>query len=608
MRLQNEPAISIRRVLAVSAVFFVFYVLVVFRLWQEQILQESYHDTVIARQSVRRIRIPAPRGRIFTEDGAMLAGNSPVYNIVFHLQEMRQPGRASKTIDFMLSAAERAAAAIGREHSLTPESIQTHMNYTPALPMTVFENLDEIELAKISEIPEPVPGMEVVTEPQREYYFGSMAAHIIGFVRKDDPKSAKDREDFFYYIPDETGKDGMEKVYDSSIPESYGAISGLRGTAGSSLVMVDYRGIIHKTLGNSVPERIGHDIVLTINSRAQALAEGLLADKPGAIVLLDAGSGAVLAMASSPSYDISRFVPQLSPSYWGTLNSNPDRPMFNRATLGEYEPGSIIKPIIGLSLLEHGMPPEERINCPGRSFIGDASIRCANRSGHGNLDLVGAIEQSCNVFFIEEGRVAGLEKLADTLASFGVGKMTGIPIAERPGLLPSRSELYHRTGRRWNVFETALISIGQGNLRITPLQAALFTAAIANGGTLWRPYLLKEVLDPGGNVIFINQPCSRADLNIRRDFLDIIRNGMFQSVHSSRGSGRAAKTPVIELYGKTGTAEVGHGESRRKNAWFIAFGEHSGRTYATAVFIEDGVSGGKTCAPVAKQFFDSWLD
>ncbi len=604
----DDSTVCIRRVLAVSAVFLAFYAVVVLRLWQEQILQESYHDSAIARQSVRRIRIPAPRGRIFTEDGSMLAGNVPVYSIVFHLQEMRQPGRASKTTDFMLSAADRAADAIGRKHRLTPSSIRTHMNYTPALPMNVFEDLDELELAKISEIPQPIPGMEVVTEPRRKYNFGSMAAHIIGFVRKDDPQSAEDRDQFFYYIPDETGRDGLEKVYDSSIQESKSAIRGLRGTPGSSLVMVDFRGIIHKTLGNSIPERIGHDIVLTINSRAQASAERLLDGKPGSLVLLDARSGAVIAMASSPSYDISQFVPSLSSSYWGTLNSNPDRPMFNRSTLGEYEPGSIIKPIIGLSLLEHGMPLDERINCPGRSFIGNASIRCASRSGHGSLDLVGAIEQSCNVFFIEEGRVAGLEKLAETLASFGVGKMTGIPLSERPGLLPSRAELYHRTGRRWNVFETALISIGQGNLHITPLQAALFTAAIANGGTLWRPYLLKEVLDPGGNVIFINQPSSRAELNTKKEFLEATHNGMYQSVHSSRGSGRAANSPKIELYGKTGTAEIGHGESRRKNTWFIAFGEHSGRTYAITVFIEDGISGGQTCAPIAKQFFDSWLD
>ena len=602
-----EPTISVPRILVFCLAVLVFYGVVVLRLWQEQILQESSHELAIARQSVRRIRIPAPRGRIYSRDGVVLADNYPAYNVVFHLHEMRQPGRAVRTIDYMLGAADRAARAIGRKHSLTERTIRNHMNYTPALPMTVFEALDQVELARISEMPDPIAGLEVVIEPRRRYVSGSSACHVIGYVRKDDPGQASDREDFFYYIPDESGREGLERFYDASIPESRGLISGLRGTPGSSLVMVDFRGIIHKTLGNTVPEKVGHDLILTLDSRAQGISENLLEGQRGAFVMLDAGSGAVVAMASSPGYDLSMFTPRLPVSYWNEIRSNPDRPLFNRATRA-YEPGSIIKPLIGLALLENGMPLDEHINCPGRSLVGNASIRCAARSGHGELDLCSAIEVSCNVFFIEGGKVAGLEKLADTLSAFGVGKPTGIPLTESPGLLPSRSEYYHRTGRKWNVFETALISIGQGSLHVTPLQAALFTAALSNGGILWRPYLLKEVRDSGGNVIFITQPSTRAELmNIKGEYIELLKDGMFKAVHSSRGSGKNASTSKIQLYGKTGTAEVGHGESRRKNTWFVAYGSHEGRTYALALFIEDGVSGGQTCAPMVKEFFDSWI-
>lgn len=585
-----------------------FYAIIIARLWQEQILYGSKYDQAVSKQSIRRIRKPAPRGRIFTSDGTILADNRAVFNVVFHLTEMRQPGTKSKTIDYLLKSASAVGNILGRQHDLTPEKIQQHRNYTPALPMTIFENLSIEELARISEIPTPIPGMEIVTVPQRRYKYGATASHLLGYIRKDDPEEAKDRDEYFYYIPDEKGKKGIEKVYDDFIPEVDIQRRGLRGTPGSSLVMVDFRGFVHKTIGNSIQAQPGHDIVLTLNFQAQQIAEKLMQSHEGAFVLLDASTGGVIAMVSSPGYDLTQFIPKLSKKYWNQLTQDPKRPLLNRATAGEYEPGSIIKPIIALSMLENGMPATDVINCPGKSYIGNATIRCARRSGHGNRDVVGAIEQSCNVFFIEQGRVLGLEKLSDTMASMGIGKKTDFPIYERSGLLPSRTDLYYKTGRKWNVFDTALISIGQGNIRVTPLQAALFTAAIANGGNLWRPYILKEVLDPKGNTIFINQPFPRAELNINKEYLDIIHRGMFNVVHGADGSGKEANTKKIDLYGKTGTAEKGQGDSKTKTTWFAGFGTYKNTTYALAICVENGVSGGKTCAPIAKQFFDAWLE
>lgn len=606
--MQQKFNSSILRILIICGAVLLFYLIVIARLWQEQIYYGSKYDKEVSNQSIRRIRKPAPRGRIFTSDKVILADNKPVFNVVFHLAEMRQPGRKSKTIDYLLNAAETAGNVIGRKHDLTPEKIQAHRNYTPALPMTIFENLSIRELAKISEIPTPIPGMEIITLPQRRYIYQSTACHLLGYIRKDDPEDAKDRDEYFYYIPDEKGKKGIERVYDDAIPGVDVQRRGLRGTPGSSLVRVDFRGFIYNTIGNSIQAQPGHDIILTINFKAQQIAEKLMQSHQGAFVLLDASTGAVITMVSSPGYDISQFIPRLSSKYWNKLTNAPNKPLVNRATAGEYEPGSIIKPIIALSLLENGMSANEMISCQGKSYIGNATIRCARRSGHGSLDVVHAIEQSCNVFFIEQGRVLGLEKLAETMASFGIGKKTEFPIYERSGLLPSRADLYYKTGRKWNAFDTALISIGQGNIQVTPLQAALFTAAIANGGNLWRPYILKEVLDPKGHPIFITKPFARAELNISKEYLSVLHQGMYNVVHGANGSGKTGNCSKIKLHGKTGTAERGKGDNKTKITWFSGFGTHKDTTYAFAICVENGQSGGKTCAPIAKQFFDTWLE
>jgi len=595
------------RLMIICSGIVLFYLILEARLWQEQILKNKSYNDAVADQSIRRIRKPAPRGRIFTSDNKLLADNYPLFNVIFHLREMRQPGRTKRTIEYMIAAADKVGRVINRKHKITKEKIETHINYTPALPMTIFKNLSTIELAKLSEMPVPINGMEITTIPQRRYKYKNTACHLLGFIRKDDPQKANDREDYFYYIPDERGKKGLEKVYDSSIPESIIKRRGLRGSPGSSLVTVDYRGFVY-AVENSIPTIPGHDIVLTLNLKAQQIAEKLMEPYEGAFVLLNADNGALLSMVSTPGFDISRFNPRLSSKYWNELRSNPKKPLLNRALTGEYEPGSIIKPLITLSLLENGLSKNDLINCPGASYFGKkAKIRCAKRSGHGPIDVVTALKHSCNVFFIEQGRVLGLEKLAETLSIFGIGKKTGFPLQESSGLLPSRHSLYVMSGRKWNVFDTALISIGQGHIQVTPIQAALFTAAIANGGTLWRPYLLKKMLDPNGNTIYITRPFANAEINIKKEHLDVVKKGMYEVVQGRNGSGKKAKTPLITLYGKTGTAQKGKKPNIRKNTWFIGFGTHNKKTYAFAIFVENGQSGGRTCAPIAKKFFESWL-
>lgn len=683
----KKPTKFFWRTVIVFFIFLTYYIILVSTLWKEQINQGAFYNKAIKSQSVRRIRIPAPRGRILTSDNFVLADNVPVYNVVFHLNEMRLPGRASSTIQHIIDASEKIAKLIGKENPLqydilfffkrmkygdidyimktkqqfekllnkkghltkstvkkyltkypkraytvfenlsstqfqaikklakktrgiilTDNLIKKHVIHHPALPLKVFENLNEIEMAKISEMIPTVKGLEIVTVPQRRYQYGNTACHILGYVRKADPSNAPDKKDYSYYIPDYQGKKGIEKKYDTFIPEARMPLTGLRGIPGSSLVLVDFRGFVYKNLGNIVPVKAGHDIVLSINFKAQKIAERLMSGYSGAFILLDASTGAVLTMVSSPEYNLSKFIPILSSKYWNKINNDPQKPLLNKAIAGQYEPGSIIKPIVAYSLLSNGMDPNETIDCEGRSYIGNASIRCAAHFGHGPVNVVTAIEQSCNVFFIEQGRVLGLEKISETMASFGIGDKTGFPLFEKKGLLPSRSELYYTAGRKWTTFDTALISIGQGQVQVTPLQAAVYMATLANGGNLWRPYLLKEVLDEEGNKVFINKPYLRKNLKLNKTYLSYIKQGMYEVIHGKKGSGKKGNAKKITLYGKTGTAEKGPRTRRTKNTWFAGFGSYKSKTYSFVVFVENGQSGGKTCAPIASTFFDNWLE
>lgn len=603
-------ASSTIRILILGLFILLFYGIIVLELWREQIYSGDKHIDKISKQSIRRIRIPAVRGQIYSSDGKLLAANRPSYRVVFHLAEMRQPGRRSRTVDYVIACVDSLERLSRRDSVLTKDKIIAHMNMKPAIPLVVIDDLQAQDMAKILELMPFPQGMEIVAEPERYYPEGKLAAHILGYTGTDNTKSAEDRSDFFYYLPDLTGRNGVELEYDKEVAEADGApVKGLRGIAGSSLVRVDYRGFVYETISSDIPPQNGCDIVLTLNAKAQKTAENLLEGKRGAMVAVDADTGAVIAMASAPSYNINRFVPRILNKDMNALLSDPGHPLLNRTCMGSYTPGSILKPLISLSLLENGMSPDETVTCDGGTNIGNARIKCASwrRGGHGTVDLYHAIEQSCNDFFIEKGLHLGLDKIAETLQASGIGRKTGFSLPESRGLLPSRKykEDYYKS--KWNEYDTGLLSIGQGIILITPLQAAIYTAAIANGGTLWRPYILWQVKDTEGNLIFTQKPKETGKLPASLANIETVRKGMHLVVNAPDGSGKLAKNNTIELYGKTGTAEVGPAGNKRTNTWFICFGKYKDKTYAVSVFIENGDSGGRSCAPLAAKFFEGFL-
>ena len=586
------------RIGLLALVAFLFFSVLVIRLWNMQIIRSAEYDYKDRKQSARRIRIPAMRGEILARDGTAIVRNRPSFNVLFHPAEMKTE-RFRDRAEYIMNRADQVARVIDRENPLAIEDIRKHLFNRPALPIPVFRDLTDEERGSLDELYPPIRGLEISAEPMREYPFGSLAAQLIGYVGYEDPLKAGDRREYFYYLPSLAGRSGLEYQYNDR----------LSGKAGSRNVMVNSSGFEYKQLDKPVTPVNGSDLYLTLDRDGQLEAERALDGRCGAIVVMDANSGAVRVMASSPSFSPSDFVPSITRERFKELNEDPGKPFLNRAVRGSYMPGSTIKPLTALAGLESGVPATRTYYCDGATPHGykAGGIRCTGV--HQSLDMRDAIMRSCNVYFVELGIDVGINQLSYMFESAGIGRKTGIEIAESAGVLP-------RNGPKWNENETAYVSIGQGKVEVTPLQAAVFYGAIANGGTMYKPYLIDHICkrDPLSGMP-VNEsgaaPEQVGTLAASERSLQVIRESMHQVVHDSRGSGRRGNIPIADLYGKTGTAnvEARPGVEATKNTWFNGFVTHpgTGELLSFAAVIENGESGGGTTAPLVAQMFMEWF-
>ena len=580
------------------------------RLYFEQIRSQDQYRSRIDRQSIRKIRIPPLRGKILTSDLVVLADNIVSYDICFYFEEMRQrPSR--KTVPYINEQVRKLEAILGRPSKAGESGVERHNKVRRGIPMTVFSDLTAEEVARVFDQMRDVPGIDVVPHGMRVYPQHSLAAAVVGYARPEDPSKAEDQDEYSYYLSDLVGKDGIERAF-NTLPAMFNPemkdILALRGTPGSSVVQVDSAGYVSDVLESDDIPHNGNNVILTIDSNAQKVAESLLSEAhvSGAMVLMEAKTGDILAMASSPGYDLSEFSPVLSQETFSRLQNDPERPLFNRATRGRYEPGSILKPLVLLAILNNGISPHEIINCNGATYIGKARIRCASwrRGGHGPVDAVRSLQFSCNDYFIEMGTRVGLEKIRDTLLAAGIGKAPELELPCSSGIAPSREYKQKVYKTSWNTYDTGLLSMGQGIISITPLQAAIYTAAIANGGQIFQPHLVREVTDPEGNVLASRQVRVMGHLPGSKENLEVVRKGMFEVVNSERGTGRSAESNALTLWGKTGTAQVGPAHNMYENSWFICFGEtRDGRLLALATLAEKSSETGQKAAPLAGEFF-----
>jgi len=435
--------------------------------------------------------------------------------------------------------------------------------------------------------------VDVYVQPERIYPLKDRAAHLIGYVGRRQPEQddqAQDREeDYDFYLPDLVGRDGIEKSFDNY----------LAGRPGGQLIRVNAVGYKHEAQTGREPVR-GSDVTLTLDLRLQQVAEDVLRGLRGAIVLLDSQTGEVLAMASAPRYDLSQFVPTLPQHVWNRLSRSPTYPLLNRATHGIYPPGSVYKPVISLAALDEGLVnPETRINCPGYYLMpNDSKIRCWHLIGHGDIRLQAAIAESCNTYFCHIGVELGyFPRIYNDSKLLGLGQRPELELPAAAGNLPTDEWKRRRWGDSWRTGDTANLAIGQGFITATPLQMAVMTAAFANGGKVLRPRLVLEPYDRRSPVV--------ARMPWKDGSLRAVRRGMYDTIHSARGTGGHARIEGHTLAGKTGTAEYYDRGVRRKHAWMIAYGPFEDPRYAMAVVVENSDSGGRAAGPIVHHVFSA---
>jgi penicillin-binding protein 2 len=564
-------------------------------LWNVQVRRASAFETSFDRQSVRRVRLPAARGTIFDRNGDCLAGNKPNFCLAVYIEELRQPGKWSRTVAEVERVLDRTANVVGRPPGVTTEDIWKHIRQRLPLPFIAWRNLTFEELARWECSETEEPSVDVYVEPVRCYPRKSLAAHAVGYVRRMDPGQDGDMKPYHYYLPDFQGECGAERAFDSI----------LAGEAGGRLIRVTAAGYKYDAESEREPVS-GRSIVLTLDRRTQAELEAQLAGGVGAAVVLDPRNGDILGMASSPGFDLSDFSPAISRAALDRLTADPRRPFVNRAVRGLYAPGSTFKPIVALASLENRRATaDQHFNCPGHFRLGDTFFRCWDPRGHGSPDLRKAIEQSCNAYFCQLGLRCGYDRIYHMAEALGMGRPTGVELAEElGGLLPDSRWKERCHGDIWRPGDTCNASIGQGPILCTPLQMAVVAAALANGGLVYRPRLLLEILDPGANPYTAESP-GRAvrpgalvtDMGWSRTSLNEVRGGMYDVVNEEDGTGARARVAGVEVAGKTGTAEYGTRVNRRKYAWMIAFAPYANPRYAVSIVVEDALSGGRTAAP-----------
>ena len=559
-------------------------------LWHIQVHRGASFEQDQLKQSVRRVRLPGVRGRMFDRKDNCVADNEASYNIVIYLEELRKPGKWDRTIEHVLAQLEELGAIMGQPSELDRDKLRAHIRRSLPLPLVAWRAISPTMLARFAEQAGRTPGVDIQVDHGRLYPFGSRACHTLGYVGRAEIEQ-DEAEPYHYYLPEMAGRSGLEKSLDES----------LRGEAGGRLLRVDATGFRRYDSGQREP-KAGADVKLTLDMRIQALAEDALGTNAGSVVVLDPRNGDVLALASRPGFDPNDFVPAISRDLWRSLNEDEGIPLMNRAVAGGYPPGSTFKPVTILAGLESGKShPSDVYSCPGYFQLGRATFRCWNHSGHGSINMQQSLEQSCNVYMFHVGLAVGVDAIAEQARSFGLGRKTGIELDyELAGNVPDPAWKRRTQNDGWRDGDTCNMSIGQGALVVTPLQMASLTATLANGGKVYRPRLVSGWRNTGEHAFSGQPPELVHEMGWKPAHIAVVRAGMRDVVNAPWGTAKKVALPNVVVAGKTGTAEFGRKDERKRHAWMIAFAPFDEPRYAVTVLVDEGVSGGQTAAPVMR--------
>lgn len=620
-----------KRTRATSRIFFLGALVIVamaaisWRLWNVQIIRGHEYAARVSTSSQVSVRLPAVRGEILDRNGIKLVENRASFEVDFYLPDMVRAYREMngtvpmttyrgrvhnmprdlKEADVVKIVSETVIPRLeelGVARDYNANALQIHYRTNREVPYNYRQDLSFDEMALFSEKNLGLAGVNVAVKPVRWYVYGSLASHLLGYVGAPrDLDKLPDLRKFNFYEPDVEGKAQIELFLDEH----------LKGEPGARILRRNAKGVIEGEIGRREPIQ-GNNVHLTLDAKIQFLTEqALRVVGRGAAVVLDPRNGDILAMASVPSYDPNVFIPSISATDWNAINKDPTNPLVNRA-ISAYAPGSTYKIPIALAGIRAGVQ-DKAFPCYGGVQYGNKYMRCwiaeKNRT-HGSLSLEDAIKVSCNAYFYQFGNAAGIDQIVAVGNMLGLGQKSGIPVSgESPGVLPGPEWLNSVNPRaRWSNGLTANTAIGQGDVLASPLQMAVVTAAIANGGTVYYPRLVDRIVSQDGKILQQEPPRVRANLltdaGLTPENIEQVRKGMWEVVNEGGGTAGRAKNKDMPTAGKTGTAQFWRSGIKDNHTWFIAFAPYENPEYVVVTFVQGAKSGGGVSAPIAAKILD----
>lgn len=554
------------------------------KLWFLTVLEYEHYKNLAERNRVRTFPLLAPRGLIYDRQSRVLVDNVYGLNLLLFRDEVQD---LSETLQFLVEGLDLTEEAVN-------ERLKAAENYGIYQPVVVKENLSMEETAYLLARQSEHPELRILKQPRRIYRYGSLAAHVLGYVGEVSQPQLEQPEFTQNKPGDIVGQFGVERTYNRT----------LTGRDGRRRVLVDSRGKILQDLEHIDPI-LGNELTLTLDLDLHAVAEAQLGDQPGAVVAFDARSGEILVMASRPAFDPNQFAVRISRREWAELLENPDDPLQNRAIQSTFSPGSIFKLIMALAGLEQGIiDAKSSIYCNGGVELHGHRFICWRAGGHGQVSVREAIRQSCNIYFYLLGQKLGLQEITRFSRQVGLGIPTGIELlGEVFGLVPSEEWKRRVREEPWYAGETISVAIGQGPLLVTPLQLARAIGVIARGKAPTL-HLVKSEFDKG-----LRQSQAFSVSGFSAENLEVIRDAMW-SVVNEGGTGHSARVANFQVCGKTGTAQTISSSTRNTlseeaaekfepNAWFVGFAPKDDPQIVVAVIVQRGGAGGTTAAPIA---------
>jgi len=586
-----------RRIFSLSIAAVIIFFVLLSRLWFLQFIEVDRLNEMSENNRLRFIPVAASRGSLLDRNGKVLVNNTPSFSLAVIPNEVKDREYLLNTLASILK--------IDRNELLTRwEKGKGRAKY---VPVVLASGISRDQLEYFEENSLHLTGIEIEVKPVREYPEGSFASHLLGYIGEISEKELSLSEFAEYNSGDYMGKSGIERSYEQF----------LHGEDGGRQIEVDARGRYLRTVSETHPET-GQSVMLTIDKDLQTAAEKALGDKAAAAVAMDVNTGEILAFASAPAFDPALFSGRMPPEQWEAYLQDKRHPLENKALKGQYPPGSTFKIITALAGLAEGLIDDNTVvNCKGEYQLGKNKFRCWNKKGHGNVNLKGAMRESCDVYFYTLGERLGVDRIAKYARLFGLGEAMGIGLEnEKSGFVPTADWKEKKFGKKWYKGETLPVSIGQGYLLMTPIQLATMAAGVATDGRIYRPHLVKKIIDRDGKTVKEFFPEVLKQVDLKPEHFRMVKEGLLAVVNEPRGTGAAARLYEVKVAGKTGTSQVVKlKETRgpvayehRDHALFVAYAPFDKPEVAVSVVVEHGEHGGGAAATVAGKILRSYFE